>query len=112
MTLATILNDGDATALIEPGSPPLEVSYKRLRESVQSLQKKLAGLGIQKDTPVSIALPNSYAFIVAFLAITWQRGIAAPLNPAYKQQVRILLTTPVPDIALLSYSGFRLHLST
>lgn len=32
-----------------------------------------------------MALPNCYELIVAFLATAWQRGIAAPLNPAYKQ---------------------------
>ena len=30
-------------------------------------------------------MPNSFEFIVAFLAASWQRAIAAPLNPAYKQ---------------------------
>jgi acyl-CoA synthetase (AMP-forming)/AMP-acid ligase II len=34
---------------------------------------------------VSIALPNTYEFIVSFIAASWQRAIAAPLNPAYKQ---------------------------
>jgi acyl-CoA synthetase (AMP-forming)/AMP-acid ligase II len=34
---------------------------------------------------VSIALPNTYEFIVSFIAAAWQRAIAAPLNPAYKQ---------------------------
>lgn len=36
-------------------------------------------------TQVSIALPNTYEFIVSFIAASWQRAIAAPLNPAYKQ---------------------------
>lgn len=35
---------------------------------------------------MSITLPNSYEFVVAFLAACWQRAIAAPLNPAYKQE--------------------------
>ena len=34
---------------------------------------------------VSISLPNSFEFVAVFLAVTWQRGIAAPLNPAYKE---------------------------
>lgn len=35
---------------------------------------------------VSSALPNSYELVVSFLATSWQRGIAAPLNPGYKQE--------------------------
>lgn len=31
-------------------------------------------------------LPNSYELVVSFLATSWQRGIAAPLNPGYKQE--------------------------
>ncbi|CAI4215336.1 unnamed protein product [Parascedosporium putredinis] len=69
LTLKTaIKGSGDATAVIIPSKPA-----------------KLAGLGIKTGAPVSIALVNSYEFIVSFLATSWQRAIAAPLNPAYKQ---------------------------
>jgi long-subunit acyl-CoA synthetase (AMP-forming) len=50
-----------------------------------SFQRKLAAIGIGHGSPVSIAVVNSYEFIVSFEASAWQRGIAAPLNPAYKQ---------------------------
>lgn len=75
----------NATAVIVPGPPTLEISYKQLSADVLNFQRKLAQLGITPGAAVSIALPNSYPFIVAFLAAAWQRGIAAPLNPAYKQ---------------------------
>jgi len=58
---------------------PQTLSYAR------SFQAKLAKLGVTAGSAVSIALPNSYPFTVAFLAAAWQRGIAAPLNSAYKQ---------------------------
>lgn len=74
-----------ATAVIIPGPPALEISYTQLYSDVYAFQQKLARLGITPGAAVSIALPNSYPFIVAFLAASWQRGIAAPLNPAYKQ---------------------------
>ncbi|KAL0262976.1 hypothetical protein SLS55_001950 [Diplodia seriata] len=74
-----------STAVIIPGSPALTVSYQQLSAEVISFQKKLAALGISPASAVSIALPNSYEFIVSFLAASWQRAIAAPLNPAYKQ---------------------------
>lgn len=74
------------TAIIIPGKPnPLTVSYAQLHAEIASFQAKLAQLGITTGSAVSIALPNSYEFIVSFLATSWQRAIAAPLNSAYKQ---------------------------
>lgn len=88
--MATLSNsiplNGDSTAIIVPNkSNPLLISYKQLSSHVFAFQKKLASLGIIPQAAVSIALPNSYEFVVAFLAASWQRAIAAPLNPAYKQ---------------------------
>ena len=87
-TLAnTIKPTGDRTAIIVPGKPKaLTVSYEQLNAQISSFQNKLASLGITPQAAVSIALPNSYEFIVAFLAASWQRAIAAPLNPAYKRE--------------------------
>lgn len=86
-TLSTSFDkDSDATAIIIPSKPePLVVSYKQLYYHISSFQQKLAKLGIRPEAAVSIALPNSFAFVVAFLASSWQRAIAAPLNAAYKQ---------------------------
>lgn len=72
--------------MIIPSEPLLEVSHAELQKHVSDLQGEFARLGIGKGSAVSIALPNSLDLIVAFLAATWQRGIAAPLNPAYKQE--------------------------
>ena len=87
-TLSTTLPPtGQSPAIIVPGNPhPLSISYQQLNSHISSLQKKFALLGIVPQAAVSIALPNSYEFIVAFLAASWQRAIAAPLNPAYKQE--------------------------
>jgi oxalate---CoA ligase len=74
------------TAIIIPSKPALSISYQRLSSDIKSFQAKLAKLGISPGAAVSIALPNSYEFIVSFIAASWQRAIAAPLNPAYKQQ--------------------------
>ena len=74
-------------AVIVPSKPhALTVSYKDLCAEISSFQGKLAKLGISPKSAVSIALPNSYEFIIAFLATSWQRAIAAPLNSAYKQE--------------------------
>jgi acyl-coenzyme A synthetase/AMP-(fatty) acid ligase len=87
-TLSNSFSAGDnSTAIIIPFKPNhLTVSYKNLSAEVLSFQKKLAKLGITPQAAVSIALPNTYEFIVAFLAASWQRAIAAPLNSAYKQE--------------------------
>lgn len=83
----TIPSTGKSPAIIVPGTPDaLSVSYQQLNYHVSSFQKKLANLGIAPEAAVSIALPNCYEFIVAFLAASWQRAIAAPLNPGYKQE--------------------------
>jgi acyl-coenzyme A synthetase/AMP-(fatty) acid ligase len=90
--MATLANsfgqDGLATAIIIPRNPttPLTVSYQQLNADVARFQATLAKLRIRPGDAVSIALPNSYEFVVSFLAATWQRGIAAPLNPGYKQE--------------------------
>ena len=84
---STFPSTGQTPAIIVPGKPDaLSISYHQLDSHVSSFQKKLAHLGIAPQNAVSIALPNSYEFIVAFLAASWQRAIAAPLNPAYKQE--------------------------
>ncbi|KAK8139779.1 hypothetical protein PG984_000902 [Apiospora sp. TS-2023a] len=81
-----IRGDGSAVAVIVPSKPtPLSVTYDGLEKECLSFQRKLADLGIGHAAAVSIATVNSYEFIVSFLATSWQRAIAAPLNPAYKQ---------------------------
>ncbi|KAL2262463.1 hypothetical protein VTK26DRAFT_1247 [Humicola hyalothermophila] len=88
LTLKTAIQGApNSVAVIVPGKPQaLSVTYKDLVSEVASFQQKLAAVGITKGSPVSIATVNSYEFIVSFLAASWQRGIAAPLNPAYKQE--------------------------
>jgi oxalate---CoA ligase len=56
-----------------------------LTRDILDFQAKLATLGISHGDAVSIALPNSYEFVVSFLASSYQRAIAAPLNSDYKQ---------------------------
>ncbi|KAH9876095.1 hypothetical protein J1614_003974 [Plenodomus biglobosus] len=77
--------DSTSTAVIVPGSPALSISYQKLAADVKAFQQKLAQVGVGAEAAVSIALPNTYEFIVSFIAASWQRAIAAPLNPAYKQ---------------------------
>ncbi|KAH9900114.1 acetyl-CoA synthetase-like protein [Xylariomycetidae sp. FL2044] len=86
-TLQSSINGANTSvAVIIPSKPnPLTFTYNDLLQECSSFQQKLAAIGITRGSPVSIATVNSYEFIVSFLAASWQRGIAAPLNPAYKQ---------------------------
>ena len=92
--------DSQATAIIVPGHPAITISYQRLTADVKSFQHKLAALGVRPEYAVSIALPNSYEFIVAFIAASWQRAIAAPLNPAYKQSEFECMSLPCDPSSL------------
>lgn len=74
------------TAVLVPRPTQIAVSYKQLYSHVSEFQTKLARLGVTHGAAVSLSLVNSYEFIVTFLAASWQRAIAAPLNPAYKQE--------------------------
>lgn len=83
---SSIAGAGSSVAVIIPSKPaPLTVTYRDLLAECSSFQRKLAAIGITHASAVSIATVNSYEFIVSFLATSWQRAIAAPLNPAYKQ---------------------------
>ncbi|KAF3808787.1 putative peroxisomal-coenzyme A synthetase [Colletotrichum gloeosporioides] len=87
LTLQTAINGpANSPAVIIPSKPTaLTATYGDLVRETANFQGKLAAIGITTASPVSIATVNSYEFIVSFLAASWQRGIAAPLNPAYKQ---------------------------
>lgn len=87
-TLQSAIRGADhSEAVVIPSKPePLVFTYADLKRETASFQQKLAAIGVTKGSPVSIAVGNSYEFIVSFLATSWQRGIAAPLNPAYKRE--------------------------
>lgn len=75
----------DATALgLADGSRAL--SFARLQERIESVANELVAAGLKPGDLVALAMPNSIEFVVAFLAITWVRATAAPLNPAYRQE--------------------------
>lgn len=65
----------------------ITLSYGQLLSAVNALKEDLSNLntGLSPQSAVSISLPNSLEYTVAFLAITGSSLIAAPLNPAYTQ---------------------------
>lgn len=93
--MATLFNrlssNSDSTALIVPSQAApicasIYLSHKELFQQVLRFQEKLAAIGISPKDAVALAFPNTVEFAIAFLATTFQRATAAPLNSAYKQE--------------------------
>mmetsp|Transcript_22289 Transcript_22289/g.27258 ORF Transcript_22289/g.27258 Transcript_22289/m.27258 type:complete len:444 (-) Transcript_22289:435-1766(-) len=51
---------------------------------VQACADELRKAGVREGDTVSLAMGNSVEYIITFLAATWIRAVAAPLNPGYK----------------------------
>jgi acyl-CoA synthetase (AMP-forming)/AMP-acid ligase II len=62
------------------------VTYRDLSDQVEYLAAVLHGAGLRSGQAVAIVLSNGLEYLVAFLAVTRARLIAAPLNPAYKAE--------------------------
>ena len=85
MTLLTCLAATvTSPAIIIPSEPAVILSHQQLHGQVLAFQKRLAAIGVGHKDAVAIALPNSLEFAIAFLAISLNRAICAPLNSAYK----------------------------
>src|SRR2546422_10617284 len=107
-TLADLFIDTDkrqsAIILPEDGT---EIGYGTLSDQVDRLAARLRQSGLAPGQVVAIALPNGIEHLVAFLAATRARLIAAPMHPAYKaeelrffledSEARIVITTPGAD---------------
>ncbi|KAL8727987.1 MAG: hypothetical protein Q9181_005491, partial [Wetmoreana brouardii] len=106
-TLAYLLptDSPNDPAVTIPGSPSQTITYDHLTTQCRSLQQQLADLGIGHGTAVSISLPNSFEFVAVFLAICWQRAIAAPLNPAYKEDEVLFYVDDLDAAAVIVPTG-------
>ena len=79
----------------------IRVTYGDLRSQVEALADALTSEGIGRTDRVGIALPNGLPMIVSFLAAS-TAGIAAPLNPAYKEdEFRFFLEDTAARVLLL-----------
>ncbi len=85
-TLADLLSSEFAAnpAIFIPDG--LEVTYGELRRQIEEVGASLRRGGVRRGDPVAIVLPNNLEFVVSFLATTWIRAIAAPLNSTYKKE--------------------------
>jgi acyl-CoA synthetase (AMP-forming)/AMP-acid ligase II len=71
-------------AVFIPHGP--ELTYGQLQAQVEAVTAALREGGVQIGEPLAIVLPNNLEYLVAFLATTWARAIAVPLNPGYKAE--------------------------
>lgn len=83
-TINELLANGTAAApaISAPGRLPL--SYAGLRTQVAKTVTRLNELGVGRNDPVAIVLPNGPEMAAAFLAIG-AGATTAPLNPAYRR---------------------------
>ncbi|KAJ2741907.1 hypothetical protein H4S06_005810, partial [Coemansia sp. BCRC 34490] len=92
-TIASIFrHENSAPAILTTASSsPKEITlaYADVRGQCEKFKKQAAALygsEIPVGTVVSSLLPNGLACLLVFLATTLQRSVAAPLNPAMKQE--------------------------
>jgi acyl-CoA synthetase (AMP-forming)/AMP-acid ligase II len=97
----------------EPSQPALIVpdsgqalTYGQLAARVETLARRLAGLGVRRGDRVALALPNGPDIVLLLLAITALGAGAAPLNPAYTEtEFGFYLSDIVPRLMLIPASG-------
>lgn len=77
--LATVLT---CRACVCTGGPV--ITKPQLRALVHDTAARLIVAGIKPGDSVSLAFTNTVDYVVAFLAVTQARAVAAPLNAAYK----------------------------
>src|SRR4051812_7064957 len=75
-------NFASQPAVYIPDGP--EATYGQLQSQIESVALALREGGVQAGDSIGIVLPNNLEFLVAFLATTWARAVAAPFNPGYK----------------------------
>ena len=71
------------TAVVIPDGPAL--TYSQLQQQIEHVAASLHSFlpAFTPTTAVALSLVNNLEFTASFLAITWLRGVAAPLNPGY-----------------------------
>lgn len=77
-------------------------SYGQLNKTINTLQNCVARLGITTTSKVALVLPNGLEFVACFLAVIHQRGIAAPLNPQFKEsEYKEIFSLMDPELVII-----------
>src|SRR5438132_5031926 len=86
-TLAELLpQDSPKHAAVIVPEGDITIVYEELARQVEGLAATLRESGLQPGDALGIVLPNGLECLVAFLAATRARLVAAPLTPAYKPE--------------------------
>jgi acyl-CoA synthetase (AMP-forming)/AMP-acid ligase II len=93
------------SALIVPDSGQV-LTYGQLADQVETLARRLSGLGVRRGDTVALSLPNGPDVVLLLLAITALGAAAAPLNPAYTEpEFGFYLGDIVPRLLLVPATG-------
>jgi long-chain acyl-CoA synthetase len=88
----------DRTALIFFGA---RTSYGELDRAADRFAHVLAGMGVGKGDRVSLHLPTSPAFVIAFMGAMRVGAIAVPMNPLYvERELGILFEQVSPKVSV------------
>ncbi|MBI2704919.1 MAG: AMP-binding protein [Actinobacteria bacterium] len=82
-TLDTLWRSADPAAVAVHDRSREPIFYRELGERIERAASALRAAGMGAGDVVGIVLPNGVDFLVAFLAVTSARAVAAPLNPSY-----------------------------
>jgi long-chain acyl-CoA synthetase len=89
----------DHNALIFFGNT---IKYKDLKESVERFAGALSELGVKKGDVVSLILPNSPQFVIAYYATLKIGAIVNPINPLYKpSELEYIINNSGAKIAII-----------
>lgn len=88
----------DRTALIFFGA---KTTYRELDRAADQFAHVLAGMGVAKGDRVSLHLPTSPAFVIAFMGAMRAGAIAVPMNPLYvERELGILFAQVTPKVSV------------
>lgn len=88
----------DRDALVFFGA---RTSYAELDRAVDRFAHALRGMGVAKGDRVSIHLPTSPAFVIAFMGAVRAGALAVPMNPLYvERELGILFAETEPKVTV------------
>jgi non-ribosomal peptide synthetase component F len=89
----------DRTALIFFGA---RTSYRELDRAVDRFAHVLRSMGVEKGDRVSLHLPTSPAFVIAFMGAMRAGAIAVPMNPLYvERELGVLFEQVTPKVSVV-----------
>lgn len=88
----------DRTALVFFGA---KTSYAELDRAADQFAHALRGMGVEKGDRVSLHLPTTPAFVIAFMGAMRAGAIAVPMNPLFvERELGILFEQVTPKVSV------------